>query len=505
MVRTLRMGARWPLALVILALSAFQASCRGEGAGKGAPSSGSPIPRVSGAPAAAQPAGGYDIVIRGGRVLDPETGFDGIADVGVLGDAIAAISPAGGLKGKVLVEAGGMAVAPGFIDVDIPLYPTSANYRGTEYWKLTDGVTSALWLHNGYGDVDVILRAVGAKTHAVNWAFGVRFTDYQEWYKTRDERIAALRRNIQKGGLWVAGSPEYYPGVSTDDMVAYAKVAAEFKMPVGLHLRYSRKDSELKGVAEAIEVAERSGAHVHIFHLPSTGGTFNMPKALSMLEDARARGVRIDADAYPYTYWMTFLNSARFDPGWREGFGLDYKDLYYVPTKTFLDKASFDAYRKVGGLAVVPEGSIPLQDSLLRALAKDWIFLASDGGYDFLPGQAPAAGHPRDTGNFSHALALAREQGIPLMSMVRKMTLDPARLLALTCADFKLRGRLQEGAYADITVFDPATARDSGTAENPAQESAGIRAVIVNGELRWLEGKLIGKDSGRLMDRTGRQ
>jgi hypothetical protein len=273
---------------------------------------------------------------------------------------------------------------------------------------------------------------------------------------------------------------------------------------MGLHLRFSREDTELKGVEEAIEVAEKSGARVHIFHLPSTGGTFHMEEALEMLEAARARGVRIDADAYPYTYWMTFINSERFNPGWREGFGLDYGDLFYVPTKSFLDEASFKKYRKIGGLVVVPEGTIPLEDSLLRALRKDWIFLASDGGFDVLPGSAPIAGHPRDTGNFAHALALARENGIDVKAMLRKMTLDPARLLEPVCAEFRERGRLREGAYADITAFDPATVDHSGTVENPMKESAGIRAVVVNGVLRWREGKLAGSDSGRLMDRTGR-
>jgi len=479
------------LALALL-FALLASSCGGQGS-KAASKAASPAP---------EPV--YDLVIRGGRVIDPESGFDATADVGITGDRIARISKGRRLAGKAVVAAAGLVVSPGFIAGDIPLYPPASNIRGTEYWKLTDGVTSALWLHNGYGDVSVMTKAVGSMGHATNWGFGVRYTDYHIWYKTREERLAALRRNLDLGGIMVSGSPEYYPDSTTDDMVEYAKIAAEYKTPMGLHLRYSRKDTELEGVREAIDVAERSGARVHVFHLPSTGGTFHMEEALEMLEAARARGVRIDADAYPYTYWMTFINSTRFDPGWREGFGLGYGDLYYVPTKSFLDETSFRKYRKVGGRVVVPEGSIPLEDSLLRALKKDWIFIASDGGYDFLPGSAPAAGHPRDTGNFAHALALAREQGIDVKVMIKKMTLDPARLLEEVCEEYKERGRLREGAYADVTVFDPATVKDSGTVENPAKESAGIRAVVVNGVLRWHEGKLVGSDSGRLMDRTGR-
>jgi hypothetical protein len=481
-------------ALACAVLIVLASSCGGQG------SKGKPAPSASPSEADAV----YDIVIKGGRVIDPESGFDAVADIGTKGDRIARISAKGGLRGAETVDASGLIVSPGFIDVDIPLYPTASNIRGTEYWKLTDGVTSALWLHNGYGDASVILKAVGSMSHVTNWAFGVRYTDYHIWYKTREERLAALRRNISLGGIMVSGSPEYYPDSTTADMIEYAKVAEEYKMPMGLHLRFSREDTELKGVEEAIEVAEKSGARVHIFHLPSTGGTFHMEEALEMLEAARARGVRIDADAYPYTYWMTFINSERFNPGWREGFGLDYGDLFYVPTKSFLDEASFKKYRKIGGLVVVPEGTIPLEDSLLRALRKDWIFLASDGGFDVLPGSAPIAGHPRDTGNFAHALALARENGIDVKAMLRKMTLDPARLLEPVCAEFRERGRLREGAYADITAFDPATVDHSGTVENPMKESAGIRAVVVNGVLRWREGKLAGSDSGRLMDRTGR-
>lgn len=443
----------------------------------------------------------YDLVVAGARVMDPESGFDGVADIGIKGDRIAAISAAP-LEGKERVLAAGYVAAPGFIDMDTISYPKPADYRAIEHWKLTDGVTSTLYLHDGSPSVEYIRKAFAKRTHITNWGYGLRVIALYELSKSQKEREKILDEELSKGGLSVGMSPEYNPGLTTEELIGFAKVAKKHGAPVLIHTRYAFKQDELKGVEEALRIARESGAHVHILHIASTGATWHMAEALSMLEKARAEGVDIDSSVYPYTYWMTPIsNPNRFGKGWQEGLGLDYSDLYFVPLKRRLTKELFDEYRWKGGLVVVPEGTISLEKSLLPALAMDWIMIGSDGSHEQFPGShTGVAGHPRDSGNFADCIAFAREHGIPLMTMLGKMTVLPAKLLERRDGEFALRGRLKVGAYADIAIFDPETARAGGTIDDPAVESKGILAVVLNGKLAYSLGKVDPADYGVLLD-----
>jgi hypothetical protein len=451
----------------------------------------------------------YDVVIKNGRVMDPESGFDGYADVGLIGDRIAKLSEPGLIAGRRVIDASGLVVAPGFIDNTVPFGPEPAKdiYKSVEYWKLQDGVTTTLWLHSGAEFPASRIAAMRGKTHLTNWGMGIVASYFLlQKEKPLAERLELLRGSIEGGGLCIGVNPEYTPALTTEEMAAAMKLADEYGLWMGIHLRYAHMDSEQKGVEEAVRMTELSGGHLHIFHLPSTGGTYHMDATLEKLEAARARGLRITACAYPFSFWMTFINAAnRFAPGWQEGLGLRYEDLWYVPTGEYLTESTFKKYRPQGGLIVVPEGTISVEKSILPAYAKDWIWVGSDGCYDEPWKQWDKAMHPRDTGTFAAALAFAREHGIPLMTMLRKMTLDPARNLESACAEFKERGRLQEGMYADITVFDPETVNYSGTVRKPAVESKGIACVIVNGAVRYTaEGGVEGADNGRLLDRVNR-
>jgi dihydroorotase len=202
------------------------------------------------------------------------------------------------------------------------------------------------------------------------------------------------------------------------------------------------------------------------------------PTLLDLIDGARARGLDVTTEAYPYTAGATMLQSAIFDPGFQERMGIDYKDILWTATGERLTAESFERYRKQGGLAVIfmiPESAAD------QAYRDAHVMVASDGGFQFANGQP--IGHPRSAG--THARILGRfvreRKVISLMDAVRKMTLLPARRLERVDPNMKHKGRVQAGADADIVVFDPATVVDRSTFERPAQYSAGIVHVLVNG------------------------
>ncbi|MFW6234060.1 MAG: hypothetical protein ACOC4I_01620 [Spirochaetota bacterium] len=448
------------------------------------------------------PSDTFDTVILNGRVMDPESGFDRQANLGIVGDTIVAIT-LDDIEGSREIDADGLVVAPGFIDVTMPGYPDPALYQNIQYWKLSDGVTTALWTHDGWHDPERVIAPLRGERHLINWGVGTSVNRLYAPDRSHQERLTLLENAVQRGGISVGASPEYFTGISTEALIDYARIADSAGLWLGLHLRYSRMNTELDGVREAITVAEESGAHVHIFHINSTGATYNAMDALRMLEEARERGVAITADVYPYSYWMTYLNSARFNDGWREGFDLDYEDLFYVPIRDYLTEAEFRARRSENGLTVVPEDTISWEDAILPALERDWIFIASDGwtGRNPFRSEVPFAGHPRGSGTFSTAVSLHRRYGIPLMTVIRKVTLDPAQHMQNADNSFLRRGRIQRGAYADITVFDADTVGGSGTVLDSARQSAGIRFVLVNGVLSYEDGEVLSQDAGMLLNR----
>jgi dihydroorotase len=443
----------------------------------------------------------YDLVILGGRVMDPETGYDRVANIGVTGRMITRITE-NPIKGNTVVDATGLVVSPGFIDTMVACAERNPKrVDWTFYWKVADGVTTAVWSHDGVGFYQETLDGLKDYKSPINYGYGARIMDYHlRKVGTMEGRIAQLRKDLEAGALNIGVSPEYNPWLKYDVLVAYAKVAAEFNVPFGMHLRYSHQGNELLGVEEAINIARDSGAIVYIFHLNSTGGTYHMDKALEMIDAARAEGLKIEVSVYPYSYWMTFISSSRFDPGWEEAYGLTPEDIFFVPEKRNILPGEWPKFRKTNGLCVVPEGTIPWETSTLPALKKDYVHIASDGAYPEDPAKSDiVASHPRDTGNFAQGIRECLDRGIPLMEAIRKSTLIPANLFAPCAPVFNKLGRLQEGCIADIVVFDPETISDGGTVLNPAQVSVGIDTVLVGGKIVCRNGVVTGERPGMLI------
>lgn len=433
----------------------------------------------------------YDLVILGGRCIDPYSGFDQIANVGIRDGRIETISP-DLLTGEKTLDAKSLVVSPGFIDVlaDNTRNPVKT-YTIFEKYKVTDGVTTALQMHGGTENAGWYYKAFSELPHWTNFGASTKIMSIRPMFKELKQRIRRVEECLDEGALGVSMSPEYQP-LPFDEMVDYARIAQKYTVPVFIHTRFSSRERELEGVAEAIRMSELSGAHVHIDHLHSTGGTFHMEEALEMISRARDKGLGITTCVYPYDYWATYLHSKRFDKGWQNRYGLTYSDLVVVGTGERLNEKSFSAKRKqYGVLVAVPPGTMNKEKILFPALREDFVYISSDGGIESEP---RANNHPRGAGTFATAIHEGLAAGLTLSAIIKKMTYYPARLIGLKT--MQNRGMLFEGSIADLTVFNPATVNGTATVSNPNQFSDGIVYVVVNGKLAVKNIKLINQ-SGR--------
>jgi N-acyl-D-aspartate/D-glutamate deacylase len=407
-------------------------------------------------------------------------------DIGI--DAMGKLRFGGNLRTQETIDVSGKVIAPGFIDIlaDNAIQP-GTTFPIFEKYKVSDGVTTALQMHGGSADCAAYYQKFRALPHLIN--YGV--STFVMVIRNRAGNLAARKKQIEKnlddGALGVSHSLEYQP-TPYEEVLEYAKLAKKYDRPLFLHLRYSSRDKELEGVDEAIGFARDSGARVHIDHLHSTGGTFHMEEALDKIRDANAQGHTVTTCVYPYSYWATYLYNRRFGPGWQERYGLTYSDLRLVGTSERLTPQSFARYRKTSKLATVPEGTMPLEKTVDLALKEDFCMIGSDGGIEFEP---RANSHPRGAGCFSTAIRHALDTGFPLEQLIEKMTLLPRNVVRPVMKD---RGVLEEGAVADLCIFDPATIRGNATVENPNQFSSGIELVIVNGKAAYQNGKLAAKN-----------
>ncbi len=433
----------------------------------------------------------FELVVHGGRVMDPETGLDAVRDVGIANGRIAAVSERP-LTGDTSIDARGLVVAPGFID----LHVHGADVE-SDALRAADGVTTALELEIGTGDVDAFYAAREGRS-LVNFGASVGHVpvrmavmgDAPGFLPAATSRAAAaassvddlaaitrgIRDGLAKGALAVGMGLQYTQAASRWEVVEVFREAARAGASVHVHLRYGgmkEPNSSTNALEEVLAAAAATGAALHVVHLPSTSLGFT-ERHLSMIAGARERGLDVTTECYPYLAGMTDIASGVFDEGWREAAGIDYGDLMWAATGERLTAETFAAHRKTGGMVAV--FSIP-ESAMLATLAAPGTIVASDGLIH------DGKGHPRTAGTNARLLGLyVREQKrLALMDALARLTLLPARRLERRAPVFARKGRVQVGADADLTVFDPATIADRATFAAPTLRPAGIAAVIVNG------------------------
>jgi N-acyl-D-aspartate/D-glutamate deacylase len=390
------------------------------------------------------------------------------------------------------VDASGLVVAPGFIDLHSH-GQTPENYR----YKAMDGVTTALELEVGVSPVSEWYRAregrslihfgasaghIPARMAVMKDTGGLLPRDAaMNRAATAAEQKAietAVRRDLDEGGLGMGMGIAYTPTATPDEILSLFSLAATFKRPVFVHMRGG---NVVASIQEVITDAAVSGAPLHIVHINSAA-TGKTPLALQMIEGARARGLDVTTEAYPYTASMTEIASAAY-AGWEQRDAEFFSRLLWPATGERLTRESFERYRKQGGF-VIQFGNT---DEMVRAaIAHPLVMIASDGIIE------NGKGHPRGAGTFARVLGkyVRDEKALSLMDAVRKSSLIPARRLESMSPAMRQKGRLAVGADADITVFDPARVIDKATFENAAQYSEGFRYVLVEGTFVVRDGTL---------------
>ena len=451
----------------------------------------------------------YDLVITGGRVMDPESKTDAVRNIGIRAGKIVAIRSTP-LVGKQTIQAAGLVVSPGFIDLHAH-GQDNENHR----YQARDGVTTALELEIGTYDVDAWYAAREGK-RLINSGVTVghppaRIRVFKDPSKTlvpsgdgarragTEEEItlmkAGIERGLKEGALGLGFGIQYTPGASRWEILEMFRVAGRFKAPVFVHIRHmgDAEPDAMNAVEEVIADAAITGAPLHIVHLTSSG-LKQAPKLLQAIGEARARGLDITTECYPYEAAMTELQSAMFDPGWQRVLGIDVDKVEWVATGERLTQATFPRYRKQGGMVIMH--MIPA-DIVAGAVANPLTMIASDG---VITG---GKGHPRGAGTFARVLGrYVREQkALTLMDALAKMTLQPANRVGL-----KTKGRVQVGADADLAIFDPAKVIDNATFREPTLASTGIEHVLVNGTPVVAGGALVeGVMPGRAVRRATQQ
>ncbi len=498
---------RVPAIIAILAVAA----CQGDRPEASARSAGQPVTQ----------AGAFDLVTSGGRVMDPETDLDAIRNVGVVDGRIPAVTE-DVLEGAESIDASGLVVAPGFIDLHAHGQdPVSARLQAA------DGVTTALemeigvfpvaeWIATREGQAIINFGATvshpGARVMVVDGIRTMHWPTLTEEESARldagmgvyaeldEDRIAEvielLERGLTEGGLGIGFGITYTPGASRLEILRTFEMAAARGVPAYVHLRGRDSGGTLGAFQEVIADAAITGASLHIVHMNSSSGDL-APITLGMMRGAREQGLDITTEAYPYTAGSTRIESAAYD-GWEDNPNADYGRLQWAATGERLTAETFRQYRATGGW-VIAHGRTEEMNEWVTVQPD--VMVASDG-IPFLYGPA----HPRGAGTYARVLGrYVRERGaLSLMDALSKMTIQPARRVEDTAPVMARKGRVQVGADADLTLFDPETVIDRSTYADGDEPSAGIIHVIVEGRFVVRDGEVVdGVFPGKAIRGTG--
>ena len=472
----------------------------------------------------------YDIVILNGRVIDPETDFDSISNVGIKDGTIVAMTE-DSIRGDKTIDATGLIVSPGFIDI----HSHSFELTG-QRMQAFDGVTTSLEMESGVLPVASWYDLMAEEGRILNygataaWTFariGAMIPEMPpmeptaEWYlsafqypawttdvSTDDQQgeiIELLQRGLDEGALGIGVNSGYAPGSGGKELTAVWELAAANNVAISTHIReWSNVDpqSSVEGISTVTGLALTTGARTNMCHINSTS-LRDGAETVALLETARKAGADIHGEAYPYGLASFPVSSA----------------IYLFDTETFQERigVDFDAVRLIAKRQQIQDeediraaqADDPGQFTILEYLDEDdpqdeailaasvtapWIGIASDAvpwnlpdgsilRGDVWPLPENALSNPRSAGTYARFLGrwVREKEAFTWPEAIRKVSLIPAQLFDGQVKAMERKGRLQVGMDADITVFDPETILDRATVDEPAQTSEGVQYLVVNG------------------------
>jgi len=431
-----------------------------------------------------------------GRIIDPETRTDAEANIYIRDGRIESIGKET-LAADQVLDASGLVVCPGFIDIHMHREDEigSDKYKGVSttnemaWLEAGMGVTTAIGGNCGMGspNFDKYMGVIERTGTPINYMAFSGHAILREVCGQTDRYTPAtpatvkaiaehVRRVLEEGAVGLSIGLEYTPGASFEELLGSVRPLADFPGAlISIHYRYDA-DRALESIDEIVALADESKIPVQVSHLNSCAAFGSMPQALKNLEAAIEGGADLSIDTYPYDAFCTYLGSAVFDPGCLERWGVDYDSLLVATGSHAGERFNallFEKLRQEEPDTLVV-AFVMKEAEVEQAIVHPLTMVASDGLT--VSGQ----GHPRGAGTFPRVLGLYSHQKglLDLMEAIRKMTLLQADRLGLTA-----KGRVQEGADADLVVFDAAKIIDRATFEEPLLPPAGIRWVLVNGQL----------------------
>lgn len=471
----------------------------------------------------------YDLVITGGRVMDPETGLDAQRNVGITNGKIASISEQE-LSGKETIDASGHMVAPGFID----MHNHNAGVPFGEKLALRDGVTSPMELEAGVypvkdwyarlegkcrtnygasagtlpirehvfnpeyttqfaGDAVYDLMAAPEQAHtSMKWSTQVANTDELKRIE------ACLEEGLRQGAIGIGHTPGYMvAGVTQEEAIICQRLVGKYGQSVYIHCRFSGQRPPTSGILGFMEqmAPQLSYGGGIVFQHMTAQALADTPQALELFDAAQAKGIAALAEVYPYDFGGTIVAADYLHPdNYGPNMGRDYKDLTETATGKPLTKERYEELVKTApGTNIMFKNAT--EETVCSALAHPTSVLGSDAfpyvmktdGSAVLDWDIPfdaVNGHPRGAGAHARLLRWVREKkvDIPLMLGVSKMTYMIAKYMEENgVPQMNNKGRIQVGKDADITIFDPETVQDNSTMQDGGLPSTGIPYVVVNG------------------------
>ena len=477
-----------------------------------------------------------ELVLRGGRVIDPESGHDAVADVAIRDGKIVGVGAVSEAAVRE-VDCSGLVVTAGFIDLHAHGQSIPADRM-----QAFDGVTTALELEIGvlpvarWYEEQAHTRRVLNYGASTGWVFARIGTMTEQQTESsiegmgramRDKRwvdetaspaeiseiVERVQQGLEQGGLGIGFPTAYAPGTGVKELVELCSLAAEFGTPTYTHVAYmSNVDprSSIDAYVRLIGLAGATGAHMHICHFNSTS-LQDVGRAAELVSKAQEQGLKVTVEAYPYGTGSTVVGAEFFsDPAFPTRMGTDYSAIELVVGRHrfedredllraqrqdpgalvlihFLDVAVNDRHRGLLDTSVMFPGGAIASDAVPWTLADGTTYVG-----DAWPLPDDAVSHPRSSGTFAKFLKeWVRERKVcSLGEGLRKCSLIPAQILESSTPSMRDKGRLRPGADADIVVFDYDTLTDRADFQAMNRPSEGVRHLLVGGVPVIVDGKL---------------
>ncbi|WP_074225147.1 amidohydrolase family protein [Algoriphagus halophilus] len=479
----------------------------------------------------------FDLVILNGRVMDPETNFDGVQNVGVLDGKIALITEEA-INGKETIDATGHVVAPGFIDIHSHI----SDFPFGQKLSLRDGVTTPLDMEAGAYPVDAWYAKLEGKSQtnygaAVSAAavreilanpdyksttasilldafdphnrsgFNMTLTEFLPSPEQINELESMLKEGIEQGALGLGAVPGYMTrGTTSRETIMWQRLMGEHGLSTVLHGRFSSQmppSTGILGTQEMLASVAAYGGGLYVSHIHQQALSYT-PTAIDLLDAAKTNGLKTVAAIYPYWQGATVAGADYLAPdNYQRNMGRSYEDIIEVATMKPLTKERYEELLKTQPGASVIFGGVE-EEIMLSALADPRTMIESDAAplsisetgelaLDWSTPFESTQGHPRGAGSHAKALRLVREKNLmPLMLAISKMSFMQAKFLQENgVAQMANKGRVQEGKDADITIFNPDTVTDHATMAKGGLPSTGIPYVLVNGTIVVKDSKVL--------------